>query len=78
MLFIEAEHDLFADKQAIEELAAAWKPEIWRIPHGHISALFSLPLMNRTAKWIAGKMLGSRPETCRDREAISSHVRDTR
>ncbi len=56
MLFIEAEHDLFADKDAIEELATLWKPEIWRIPHGHISALFSLPLMNRTVKWIHHKM----------------------
>ncbi|MDB6028545.1 MAG: hypothetical protein JWM68_4768, partial [Verrucomicrobiales bacterium] len=56
LLFIEAEHDLFADKAAIEELAEIWRPEIWRVQHGHITTLFSLPLMTRTVRWIAEKL----------------------
>ncbi len=56
LLFIEAVHDLFADRNAIDELADSWRPEIWRIQHGHISALFSLPLMNRTVRWINSKI----------------------
>jgi len=76
LLFIEAEHDLFADKGAIEELAEMWRPEIWRIQHGHISALFSLPLMNRTVNWIESKLLAAsasnpRPEV----NATSSRLR---
>ena len=32
---------LFAERQPIEELCKKWqRPEIWRLPHGHISGLF--------------------------------------
>ena len=56
ILIQEAEHDLFAPKDAIEDLWAVWsKPEIWRLRHGHISLLTSMPLMNRTVRWIAEK-----------------------
>lgn len=56
ILIQEAEHDLFAPKEAIENLWAAWsQPEIWRLRHGHISLLTSIPLMTRTVKWIAEK-----------------------
>jgi hypothetical protein len=58
LLIVKAEHDLFADPDAIEELARQWNPEVWRIPHGHISALFSLPLMTRTAAWFGKKFFG--------------------
>jgi pimeloyl-ACP methyl ester carboxylesterase len=76
MLFIEAEHDLFADKEAIEELGRIWQPEIWRIPHGHITALFSLPLMNRTVKWIEGKMLAAPEREVRPGIKATSGLRD--
>ena len=56
ILIQEAEHDLFAPKEAIEEFWSAWgKPEIWRERHGHISILMSVPIMRRTVKWIAEK-----------------------
>ncbi|MEO6181589.1 MAG: alpha/beta hydrolase family protein [Verrucomicrobiota bacterium] len=61
ILIQEAEHDLFAPKEAIEDLWIAWnQPEIWRLRHGHISLLTSIPLMTRTVNWIAEK---SRAET---------------
>jgi len=53
VLIQEAEDDLFAPKEAIEEFWNAWgKPEIWRLRHGHISVLMSVPVMKRTVKWI--------------------------
>ena len=56
ILIQEAEDDLFAAKDAIEEFWRAWgQPEIWRLRHGHISILMSVPLMVRTARWIAEK-----------------------
>ena len=43
ILLIEGIYDLFADRQAIEELWQKWEqPEIWRLPHGHVSRLCSL------------------------------------
>lgn len=56
MLLIESRHDLFAPVETIEELWRAWgEPEIWRVPHGHISVLGSLPVLERTVKWIGRK-----------------------
>ena len=54
ILIQEAEDDLFAPKEAIEEFWAAWnEPQIWRMRHGHISILMSVPVMKRTVTWIA-------------------------
>jgi dienelactone hydrolase len=56
ILLVEAEYDLFVDKEAVEELWRAWdKPEIWRFPNGHISILWVPGLPNRVARWIAAK-----------------------
>jgi pimeloyl-ACP methyl ester carboxylesterase len=56
ILLVESQHDLFAPPETIEELWSAWRrPEIWRLKHGHISILISLPVMERTVKWIARK-----------------------
>ncbi len=61
ILIQEAEDDLFAAKDAIEEFWQAWgQPEIWRLRHGHISILMSIPLMTRTAKWITDKSFAER------------------
>jgi len=54
ILIHEAEDDLFAPKEAIEEFWSAWdKPEIWRLRHAHISILTSLSSMKRTVNWIS-------------------------
>ena len=54
ILIVQSAHDLFAPAETIEELWRAWgKPVMWRLPHGHISAMMSTPIMERTVRWIA-------------------------
>ena len=57
ILLIEGIHDLFAERQPIEELWQKWQqPEIWRLPHGHVSAQFVLGLMGRVLDWMAPRL----------------------
>jgi hypothetical protein len=57
ILLIEGVHDLLADRQAIEELWQRWQqPEIWRLPHGHISALFVPGLTRRVLQWLSPRL----------------------
>jgi hypothetical protein len=57
ILLIEGIYDLFADRQAIEELWQKWEqPEIWRLPHGHISSLFSPGLTGRVLRWLSSRL----------------------
>lgn len=57
ILLQESTHDLFAPPETVEELWRAWhEPEIWRLPHGHISVLLSAPVMKRTVNWVAGQL----------------------
>jgi pimeloyl-ACP methyl ester carboxylesterase len=57
ILLIEGIHDLFAGRQPIEELWQKWEqPEIWRLPHGHISALFVPGLTSRVLRWLAPRL----------------------
>lgn len=54
ILIQEAIDDLFAPREAIEDFWLAWnKPDIWRLRHGHISVLMSVPIMRKTVKWIS-------------------------
>jgi dienelactone hydrolase len=54
ILLVASEHDLFAPIETIEELRRAWGgAAMWRTPHGHISALMSAPIMERTVNWLA-------------------------
>jgi dienelactone hydrolase len=56
ILVVASEHDLFAPIATIEELCEAWDgPELWRPRHGHISILMSMPVMERTIRWVARK-----------------------
>lgn len=56
VLLQEALDDLFVSSESIEDLWRDWsQPEIWRLPHGHISILMSMPMMRRTVIWIAEK-----------------------
>ena len=57
ILLIEGIHDLLAEKQPIEELWQKWhEPEIWRLPHGHISGWFVPGLMGRALRWLAPRL----------------------
>jgi pimeloyl-ACP methyl ester carboxylesterase len=59
ILLIEGIHDLFAERQTIEDLWQKWEqPEIWRLPHGHISALFVPGLTGRVLRWLAPRLEG--------------------
>jgi len=65
VLLIESQHDLFAPVETIEHLWRAWgEPEIWRLPHGHISVLGSLPVLERTVKWIGRKVKAFEVQSC--------------
>ena len=57
ILLIKGIHDLFGDPQPIEELWQKWQqPEIWRLPHGHVSALFVPGLTGRVLRWLAPRL----------------------
>jgi dienelactone hydrolase len=54
ILIIECLHDQFVSPESIEAVWQNWnKPNIWRIPHGHISVLLSRPVMKKTIQWLA-------------------------
>jgi dienelactone hydrolase len=57
ILLIEGLYDLAALPEYIEELWQKWKqPEIWRLPHGHISSMFTPGLTNRVLRWLAPRL----------------------
>lgn len=57
VLLVESRYDLFAPAETIEQLWEAWRrPEIWRVPHGHITVLMSLPVTARTIRWIHSRI----------------------
>jgi hypothetical protein len=61
ILLIKGIHDLFGDPQPIEELWQKWEqPEIWRLPHGHVSALFAPGLTGRVLDWLKPRLEAGR------------------
>ena len=57
VLILESVQDLFAPVETVEQVWEAWgKPDIWRLAHGHISVLASVPAMWRTVSWIKEKI----------------------
>ena len=57
LLLIVGIHDLLADGPPHEELWQKWQqPEIWRLPHGHISALFVPGLKGRVLDWLSPRL----------------------
>ena len=64
ILLIKGIHDLFGDPLLIEELWQKWEqPEIWRLPHGHISALLAPGLTGRVLNWLAPRLEAGRKTT---------------
>lgn len=54
ILVVASEHDLFAPMSAVEELVVEWRnPVFWRMQHGHISMMMSVPVMERAVRWVA-------------------------
>lgn len=57
ILLIEGIYDLFAEAEPIEELWKKWQqPEIWRLPHGHLSWIFTPGLTSRVLRWLAPRL----------------------
>jgi dienelactone hydrolase len=57
ILLIEAIHDLRAPKEDIERLWQAWgQPDIWRLPHGHVSWMLTPGVYNRALDWLAPRL----------------------
>jgi hypothetical protein len=53
MLMVVAEHDQFVPPDTSRELWEAWgHPELWSLPHGHVTILSSSATMKRAVKWI--------------------------
>ena len=54
ILIIQSRYDVFAPPAVVNEVWENWeRPDIWSVPHGHISVLASLPIMERTVRWIS-------------------------
>ena len=61
ILLIQGSYDLFVEAEQTEELWQKWKqPEIWRLPHGHISALFVPGLTGRVLGWLSPRLEAGR------------------
>lgn len=59
ILLVASRYDLFAPLDTVEELARAWgEPTVWRFDHGHISVLLSVPIMERTIRWLSERSNG--------------------
>jgi dienelactone hydrolase len=57
VLIVASQYDQFSPAAIVDKLWEDWsKPDIWRVNHGHISVLLSLPVMERTVKWLAMKL----------------------
>jgi hypothetical protein len=66
ILLVKGIHELFADGQPIEELWQKWQqPEIWRLPHGHISWIFVPGLTDRVLDWLAPRLEAGRKNNAR-------------
>ena len=58
ILLIEGIHELFGERQSMEDLWQKWEqPEIWRLPHGHISGLFVPGLTGRVLRWLSPRLV---------------------
>jgi hypothetical protein len=52
ILLVEGIHDLLSDREAIEDLWQKWqRPEIWRLPVGHLNG--RVDLIGRMLWWLA-------------------------
>jgi hypothetical protein len=57
ILLIEAIHDLFTPKEAVEDLWQTWgQPDIWRLPHGHVSKSLLPGLTGRVLRWLSPRL----------------------
>jgi len=54
ILLVQGRYDLFVEPENTEDLWQKWKhPDIWRLPHGHLSTLLTPGLTDRVLCWLA-------------------------
>lgn len=59
ILLIGGIHDLVCPMKQIETLWQVWgQPDLWRLPHGHISFMSQRGLTGRVLGWLAPRMAG--------------------
>ena len=57
ILLIQGRYDLAVEAEQTEELWQKWKqPEIWRLPQGHISWMFSPGITRRVLCWLSPRL----------------------
>jgi pimeloyl-ACP methyl ester carboxylesterase len=57
ILLIQGRHDLLVEAEQTEELWQKWKqPEIWRLPHGHISWMLTPGVTGRVLRWLSPRL----------------------
>ena len=60
ILLIGGIHDLVCPMKPIEELWQLWgQPDLWRLPHGHISFMGQLDLTSRVLRWLSPRLNAS-------------------
>ena len=73
ILVIQGRYDLLVEPEQTEELWQSWKqPEIWRLPHGRLSWMFTPGLTRRIFCWLAPR-LEAGPITGYDRILCQIH-----
>jgi predicted alpha/beta hydrolase family esterase len=56
ILLVASRFDLFVPLATVEALSCAWgNTALWTCDHGHISVLLSVPVMERTIRWLQGR-----------------------
>ncbi len=54
ILLIQGRHDLLVEAEQTEDLWQKWnRPEIWRLPHGHLSWMVAPGITGRVLDWLA-------------------------
>jgi pimeloyl-ACP methyl ester carboxylesterase len=57
ILLIHGRYDLLVEPECTEELWQKWKqPEIWRLPHGHMSWMFAPDMTGHVLDWLAPRL----------------------
>ncbi len=58
ILLLEGKYDLFVEPRAVEDLWQSWqRPEIWRLPHSHVTWMFAPGLTRRVLHWLSARLL---------------------
>ena len=64
ILLVQGRYDLFVEPENTEKLWQKWEqPEIWRLPHGHISAVLAPGLTGRVLDWLEPRLNGDTVRT---------------